>query len=148
MAALMALCLSPAVLGGVVKVSCDRGTRVFLRAEYTDGTFHREGQNDVNNDGIVEFAVPNQDNVKELGICKDTDGRRIWFFAKIVVGGATLVSLEPFKLPTFAAVDGGITLFARVDLEDFLNDSVIGSSTRHRWVACIASGLGKPILDW
>ena len=123
LAASILLVASSDILAGLVKVSCDPGTHVYLSVKRQDGTVDpAKFQQDVNNDGIVEFGVKNQDTVKDLGICKDSDGRRIWYVININVGGTTLASLEPFDVPSFGAVGASGVLFAQFDIENFLNE--------------------------
>lgn len=154
-ATLLTICVTSDAFAGLVKVSCDPGSRVSLFVRRMNGPSDpQQAQTDTNNDGIVEFAVANQNTVKNLFICKATDGRRIWYQVNIVVGGATLVSLEPFKLPTFAAVDGAQTLFTRVDAEDFLGEgnpftvgqltTAVGGSISETSTVTFRDGTGLP----
>lgn len=112
---------SSSASAGVVKVSCDPGSCVSLFVyRMTPPNDAQQSQCDTNNDGLVEFGVANQATVKDLFVCKNSDGRRIWYEAKLVAGGATLVSLEPLSLPTFRGCGAGEEPMAIVSLEAFL----------------------------
>ncbi|MBV9928727.1 MAG: PEP-CTERM sorting domain-containing protein [Acidobacteria bacterium] len=67
------------------------------------------------------FAIDNQDDVEKVTVEQKTlNGADIKYDVKLNAGGVTLVSLEPFDVPTFAAADLSTSLFTTINIPDFL----------------------------
>lgn len=95
---------------------------VTIKVTFNDGTTKNDSGNVVPGGNSVVFGIENQPNVKEVEVTQQTlDGRSIKYVIKIKVGEATLVSLEPFDIPTFVPVGSNTTLTSSIDLPDFLN---------------------------
>jgi hypothetical protein len=106
---------------GLVRVTCDAGTTVHI-AWHEGDVQHSENAADANGDGIVEFAIPNQDEVEFVTIGKMSDGRFIIYHIDLNAGGVTLASLEPFETPSFGAVALESDLVAIIDMAGFLDE--------------------------
>lgn len=118
---LAALWIPSQTIGGLLRVSCDPGTSVTVVWIDDETGVHTDHATDVNGDGIVEFGIPRQDHIMVgVSIGKTSDGRTIVYTIDLNVGGVTLASLEPFDVPTFAAVNPDVDLIAVIDIAGFL----------------------------
>ena len=97
------------------------GSTVTITIVFNDGTEKKDDGRDSDMNKVVIFGITNQDKVKLVQVTKITpDRKEITYDVKIKVGEITLASLEPFDVPTFAAIDPDIPLFTSIDLPDFL----------------------------
>jgi len=97
------------------------GSTVNITIIFNDGTQMKDDGRDGDMNKEVIFGIPNQDKVKQVLVTKITSDRKeITYEVKIKVGEITLASLEPFDVPTFAAIDPDIPLFTSIDLTAFL----------------------------
>jgi len=95
-------------------------TTVTIKVTFNDGTTQNDSGTAAPGAGSVVFGIQNQENVKEVEVTQQTqDGRTIKFKVKINAGGVTLVSLEPFDIPTFVPVGSNTILTSTIDLPDF-----------------------------
>lgn len=125
---LLALLLElPAAAGpGLVKVSCDKGTEVRIQVSDENGkTIFSDKKTDTGNDGTVEFGLEDkiERQAKTVYVCKQSDGKTIWYTLKFKPFEVNLASLEPFEFPTFTtALDA--TLLTSVSIKQLLDQGV------------------------
>jgi hypothetical protein len=112
---------STALYAGLLKVKCDPGTKVDILIFTSTGSVIKDSATDKNNDGEIEFGIPVQNTVKEVKVIKISDGRLISYRIKINAGGTTLVSLEPFSVPGFEALNISDKILACIDIAAFLS---------------------------
>lgn len=118
---MLTLLIAIPAFGGTVKVTgMLAGSTATLELKDADGaTLLKQDMADANGDGMVEFGFIGQDKVKDVLVWKtNTDSVRIHYDAKITLG--SLPGLEPFFLPTFAALDPSIDLFTIIDVNALL----------------------------
>ncbi|MCG8406942.1 MAG: IPTL-CTERM sorting domain-containing protein [Phycisphaerales bacterium] len=101
-------------VGNLLRVRVDPGTRVGIGYGVTG-----EGKDDVNNDGIVEFVIPK--GITAVSVCKESDGKDLYYRVNINAGATTLASLAPFDLPPFTDPSGTTTLVAVITIDELIN---------------------------
>jgi hypothetical protein len=97
----------------------DPGTRVGIGYVYKDMSSDGQGQ-DVPASGLVEFNIPNQENLINVSVAKSFNNMGELFSIKLSPFGITFASLEPFEVPGFTALAPSANLLAVFDIQAFL----------------------------
>jgi len=113
------LCPSTTIAGNVVVQNADLNSTVRVFAEDANGdTIDTQAATVKDATKPVEFGLSPevQKKTTSVFVCKDNQGRRIWFRLRFTTGMTTLALAEPFQVPTFADAASAAALVADVNV--------------------------------
>ncbi len=120
LAVIAAVCLPAELFAGKTTVMVDPGSTAYLGYTPEGGITTTLVARDGDRDGIVEFEIPAaaQESLTGLWIVRSLDGKREAI--RLIVPEGMMSELEPFDVPSFAAVDPPGALLASIQLRPFL----------------------------